>query len=67
MQWQLEGLRVYGRYLDEFEVSGVVELSRVKYGGSISHHVVLDQPVTVYGAVRDRVILEHKNISKITG
>jgi len=66
-QWQLEGLRVYGRYMNQFDVSGTVELSRVKYGGTISHHVVLDQPITVYGAVRDRVILEHKEISKISG
>ena len=67
MQWQLEGFRVNGRYMNQFDVSGVVELSRVKYGGTISHHVVLDQPITVYGAVRDRVILEHKEISKISG
>ena len=67
MQWQLEGLKVYGRYLNEFDVSGTVELSRVKYGGGVTHHVLLDQPVTIYGAVRDRVILEHKEISKISG
>jgi hypothetical protein len=30
----------------------------VTYGGGISHHVVLDNPINVYGAVRDRVILE---------
>jgi hypothetical protein len=52
--------------MSEFRVSGRVEQSRVRYGGGVSHHVVLDAPVTVYGAVRDRVILEHELIEQIS-
>ena len=63
--WNLEGLRVEGLYMGEFPVEGRVELSRVRYGGGVSHHVVLESPVTVYGAVRDRVILEHKFVEKV--
>jgi hypothetical protein len=54
----LDGKRVIGMYMNEVAVSGVVRLSRVTYGGTISHHVALDNPINVYGAVRDSVILE---------
>jgi hypothetical protein len=54
----LDGQRVIGMYMNEVAVSGVVRLSRVTYGGTISHHVALDNPINVYGAVRDSVILE---------
>jgi hypothetical protein len=54
----LDGKRVIGMYMDEIAVSGVVRLSRVTYGGGISHHVKLDNPINVYGAIRDTVILE---------
>jgi hypothetical protein len=63
--WNLEGLKVGGMYLDKFPVAGVVELSRVKYGGKISHHVVLTTPIVVYGATRNRVILEHSEIETV--
>jgi hypothetical protein len=65
MSWNLEGLTVVGKYLGEFPVSGKVELSRVKYGGGITHHIVLDAPIQVYGATRDRVILEHKYVQQV--
>jgi hypothetical protein len=63
--WNLEGLEVSGLYMGEFPVIGVVELSRVKYGGEVSHHVALTTPIVVYGATRDRVILEHKFIETV--
>lgn len=65
MNWNLEGLTVTGKYLGTIPVTGRVELSRVKYGGEVSHHIVLESPITVYGAVRDRVILEHGFVSSV--
>ena len=65
MSWNLEGMRVFGTYLEEFPVSGVVELSRVAYGGRVNHHIKLDQPLKVYGAVRERVIIEHAQIERV--
>lgn len=62
MNWNLEGLRVTGKYVGVFEVTGKVNLSRVKYGGGVSHHVVLDEPVEVYGALRDSVVLNHEDV-----
>ena len=65
MQWNLEGMQVYGTYLDSIPVSGMVTLSRVQYGGDVCHTVQLDEPITVYGAVRERVIITHKCVSRV--
>jgi hypothetical protein len=54
----LDGQRVIGMYLGDIAVSGVVRLSRVTYGGSMSHHVTLDNPINVFGEIRKSVILE---------
>jgi hypothetical protein len=63
--WNLEGLNVAGMYMGEFPVSGRVELSRVKYGGGIQHTVVLDKPIQVYSAMRERVLLNHENVVRV--
>lgn len=63
--WNLEGMRVEGIYLGEFEVCGWVELSRVKYGGGVVHTVVLDDPIEVYGRTADRVLVDHENIMRV--
>ena len=61
----LDGRRVTGMYMSEYPVSGVVYLSRVKYGGGMSHHVTLNRPISVYGAVRDSVILDETEIKGV--
>ncbi|CAB4124191.1 hypothetical protein UFOVP49_52 [uncultured Caudovirales phage] len=65
MNWNLEGLRVVGKYLDTYDVVGRVDLSRVKYGGSVEHHIALDFPIEVYGVDRERVIIDHRDVAKI--
>lgn len=65
MNWNLENLKVEGVYLDTFKVSGRVTLSRVRYGGTVSHHVQLDEPIDVFGAEREVVILEHKYVTRV--
>lgn len=65
MNWDLEGMKVFGLYMGQFPVTGKVELSRVAYGGEVKHHVALDTPIEVYGAMRDRVILEHGRIQRV--
>jgi hypothetical protein len=59
--WQLEGLPVKGKYLDLFPYTGVVTLSRVKYGGHVQHTVKLDAPITVYGSVRDYILADESD------
>ena len=63
--WNLEGLRVEAVYLEEIPVTGRVELSRVAYGGRVNHTILLDLPVKVYGALRDRVIVEHATVERV--
>lgn len=65
MSWQREGQRVQGVYLDQFPVIGVVEDSRVAYGGRVKHLVILDEPIEVYGAVRNRVVFEDSELVQI--
>jgi hypothetical protein len=65
MNWNLEGLHVTGLYMDEFPVAGLVTLSRVKYGGGVQHTVVLDEPIQVYSAMRERVLLDHENVVRV--
>jgi hypothetical protein len=70
MNWNLEGLRVVGRYMDTVRVSGVVTLSRVAYGGMVQHHVQLDKGFNILkGAVKreagEYVILEHPYIHRV--
>lgn len=63
--WDLEGLKVEGKYMGDIAVAGRVESSRVKYGGEVVHTVVLDAPINVYGAERDRVLLENKYVERV--
>jgi hypothetical protein len=68
MNWDLSGLRVSGRYLGEFPVAGLVRNSRVKYGGSIEHAVVLDDRLDLFGRVREAgevVLLDHREITRV--
>lgn len=63
--WDYTGLVVSGKYMDEFPIIGKVRLSRVKYGGTVSHHIDLDRPITVYGTERDSVILDMNQIEQV--
>lgn len=66
MSWNLEGLHIEGHYMGEFPCSGKVEYSRVKYGGEVTHCVILDTPIVVYGAVRERITIENKFIERVS-
>lgn len=61
----LDGQRVIGMYMGDYPVSGTVWQSRVKYGGGMSHHVTLDNPISVYGAVRESIILDANEIAGV--
>lgn len=67
--WNLEGMTVTGKYLDEIVVTGKVESSRVAYGGGVKHTVVLDEPVTFRWRKEpaDRLILDHEAILTVRG
>jgi hypothetical protein len=61
----LDGMRVFGMYMGDYAVSGTVRQSRVKYGGGMAHHVTLDNPIMVFGAVRDSIMLDETEIKGV--
>jgi len=75
MNWNLEGLAVEGGYLDgDQPVKGKVTLSRVCYGGGVSHHIKLDEgfqwknnagKVIISRVADESVIVEHKYITRV--
>lgn len=68
--WNFEGMRVHGSYLGEVAVSGVVKLSRVSYGGTVNHHIVLDKGFSICGGKIHReagetIIIEHPTVTRV--
>jgi hypothetical protein len=63
--WVLEGHVVEGVYLGEHRVRGQVVESRVKYGGGIQHTVVLEAPIVIYSKERERILLNHKELTHV--
>jgi|APFre7841882654_1041346.scaffolds.fasta_scaffold205385_1 hypothetical protein len=68
--WNLEGLMVEGLYLGDIPVVGKVKLSRVKYGGGVSHHIVLSASLELFGKTREvgqGIILDHEQVTRVFG
>lgn len=57
MKWDLTGERINGLYMGLFPFTGLVESSRVKYGGAVQHTVKVDEPFKVYGEIRERILV----------
>ena len=62
MSWNLEGKQVSGKYLGEFPFTGTVTSTRIKYGGKVSNTIKLDNPLVVYGADRDTILMDSDEI-----
>jgi len=62
MSWNKEGQQVAGVYLGAYTVTGVVQSSRVKYGGKVQHRVLLDQTVKVFGRDADELLLDDEEL-----
>ena len=65
MKWDLTGERINGLYMGLFPYTGLVEESRVKYGGDVQHTVVVDEPFKVFGAVRERILVSVTEVNRI--
>jgi len=65
MSWNLEGKRVSGKYLNEYFFTGIVEESRVKYGGKVCNTIVLDTPIMVFGEMRTKVLQDSDQIGQV--
>jgi len=64
MGWDKTGSFISGLYLDMFPFSGTVLESRVKYGGQVQHRVELVNPIRVFGATRDVILIE-ENLDRV--
>jgi hypothetical protein len=62
MNWNKEGQTVSGVYLGAYTVTGVVQSSRVKYGGKVQHRILLDQTVKVFGRDADELLLDDEEL-----
>lgn len=62
MGWNKDGSTIKALYLSEYLVTGKVEESRVRYGGSVSYHIQLDEPLYLFGTHRDRVIIDENQV-----
>ena len=63
--WHIEGARVEGRYMGDYPFTGTVVESRVCYGGEVKHTVQVDEPLIVFGATRERIMVFHDQINMI--
>ena len=62
MNWNKEGEHVAGVYLGAYTVTGVVQSSRVKYGGKVQHRVLLDKPTVVFGREAEELLLDDEEL-----
>jgi hypothetical protein len=65
MSWILDGKQVVGKYLNEYFFTGIVQESRVKYGGKVSNTIVLDEPIVVFGELRTIVLMDSDEITVV--
>jgi hypothetical protein len=47
MGWNKDGSTIKAKYLGEYEFTGVVQESRVSYGGRVLYTVVCDEPIVL--------------------
>jgi len=57
MSWDRTGESVTGAYLEQFDFTGVVESSRVTYGGAIQHTILLGNEIIVFDVARERLLV----------
>ena len=47
MGWNKDGSTIRGRYLGEYDFTGVVTESRIAYGGKVLYTVSVDEPIAL--------------------
>lgn len=56
MSWIKDGKKIVGEYYGQ-NYSGIVVNTRVCYGTDIQYTVELDKPITVFGGIRERILV----------
>jgi hypothetical protein len=62
MSWDKKGQHVSWKYLGYIPVSGTVFGSRVKYGGTVQHTVILDHPTEVRGRIAVSLLVDEDEL-----
>lgn len=62
MGWNKDGSTIKALYLSEYLVTGKVTESRVRYGGTVSYHIELVEPLYIFGSVREQVIVNENQV-----
>lgn len=65
--WSLDGMWIEAKYMGQYPVSGVVESSRVKYGGGVQHTIVLDKPLEMRwrSEPATRLLVDHETVIRV--
>jgi hypothetical protein len=66
MSWDKSGTRISGTYYG-IKYQGIIESTRVKYGGGIQYRVILDTPIMVYGDEREALLISKEEFDYILG
>lgn len=61
MGWNKDGSTVKALYLSEYLCTGVVKESRVKYGGTVSYWLDLDEPLYLHNGEQRKTVLVDEN------
>ena len=56
MSWDKSGTRISGTYYG-IKYKGIIESTRVKYGGDVQYRVILDTPIDIFGDGMMRTVL----------
>ncbi len=57
MSWDKSGIRISGNYYG-IKYNGIIESTRVKYGGDVQYRVELDSPINLYGEERTVLLID---------
>ena len=58
--WDKTGTKIKGNYLGEIPFTGMIENSRIKYGGDIEYRVRLLDMIEVYGDWRSVILIDRE-------
>jgi hypothetical protein len=59
--WDRTGQIVEGAYLGSIFYKGIVDSSRVTYGGTVQHDIALLEPIKVLGTMRDSIVVKESD------
>jgi hypothetical protein len=62
MGWNKDGSTIKALYLSEHIVRGTVIESRVKYGGTVSYWLKLENPTFIFGSLRETLMVDENDV-----